>query len=90
MAENDKSGEEPSVVRAEIRRVRVMLDPSHDLFHVELTRATGGWNETYGSEEAVRAFLRGAEAGASLMSGRLQADEIPREPTRTIGNPLAE
>ena len=54
-------------------------DPEIPIYHVELLSTRGSWNETWATEELLRAFLRGVEAGAAMCCGAyITQPEIPR------------
>lgn len=68
---------EPFVMK--IRRFVLNIDPSVEVFHVVLEKDDGVWHESFGSEETLRAFLRGVRAGANIASGVFICDpEVPR------------
>ncbi len=60
-----------------IERCRVELEPHIDVFHVSVVQNGGSWDETFGSEELLRAFLRGVQAGRGGMD-YVPMPEIPR------------
>jgi len=62
-----------------IKRISIPLDPSGTLFHVTAETENGMWAETFGSKEALRAFLLGIQAGASFFGKLITTPEIPRE-----------
>jgi hypothetical protein len=52
------------IAKVDIVRLKVPLDPSADIFIVEITYANGSiWKETLDSETELNAFLRGLRAG---------------------------
>jgi hypothetical protein len=75
-------------IRAKVQRMQVEMDPPLDIFNIELMTSDGVWTESFGSEEALRTFLRGVEAGCAL-GGRLEIPEIPRRPTDKFVSALA-
>jgi hypothetical protein len=48
-----------------IRKYEVPIDPSASVYHVTMEVGIGVWEETLTSEENLRWFLRGLQAGAS-------------------------
>ncbi len=73
-----------------VRRLHVPLDPSTEVFHVVVKRGEGEWHETCNTEELVRAFLRGVQAGSSEhvplpeIPVNAEALEIPDAPSDDI------
>jgi hypothetical protein len=53
-----------SEVTVEVERFEVPLDPAIDVFQVAVRRGDGVWRDTCASEEMLRMFLRGVQAGA--------------------------
>lgn len=54
-------------------------DPPMDYWRVEVSDARGVWTEAFGSEEALRAFLKGVQAGCSFCGVvHVPLPEIPR------------
>lgn len=71
-------------IKIKIDRVRINLDPSHDVFNVEITAGNGEWRYTAGSEADLRIFLDGMRASIAMMGGHLEIPEIPIQSTFTI------
>jgi hypothetical protein len=67
-----------SRISIKINRVRIKLDPYHDLFNISICCDSGEWRHTAGSESDLRLFLEGVQAGAAMMGGQLTMPEIPR------------
>ncbi|MBI2054981.1 MAG: hypothetical protein HYT39_02690 [Candidatus Sungbacteria bacterium] len=57
-----------------IRRYRVNLDPEIDIFHVEVERDGGVWEETCPTREHLDMFIKGVRAG---VEGYIPYPEIP-------------
>ena len=68
-----------SDVQVKIRRFQVPLDPPVDVFNVVLTRGDGEWRESFGSEKALKSFLRGVAADCGLTGRVFIQPEIPQE-----------
>jgi hypothetical protein len=61
-----------------ISRHEVRLDPSINLFHVELSTGNQLWHETFPDEAFLKAFLRGVTAGCAMAGKRfLPPAEMP-------------
>lgn len=61
-----------------IQRVRVNLDPPHDVFSIELANDNGEWRFTAVSEDSLKTFLEGVRAGMALCGGSFKEEpEIP-------------
>ncbi|OHA20737.1 MAG: hypothetical protein A2849_01635 [Candidatus Taylorbacteria bacterium RIFCSPHIGHO2_01_FULL_51_15] len=63
-----------------IRRVRIQLDPPHDIFHVTISKRDGIWTHVAGSEADLQTFLKGMQVGAAMIDGYFIAPEIPQVP----------
>jgi hypothetical protein len=57
---------------------RVEGDPPFSFWRVEITDENGVWTEAFGSEDVLRAFVRGLEAGCSFFGAHFRTPEIPR------------
>ena len=69
----------PCDTRVEIKTVQlssVELDRTHVVFRIKIYNADGMWQEEYKTADDVRAFLRGAQAYASLHKERI---DLPDE-----------
>ncbi len=55
-------------------------DPPFSFWRVELTNDEGVWTEAFGSEDMLRAFLRGFTAACSFSGVYFPQPEIPRLP----------
>lgn len=79
-AMNPKGNLEVSVDRFEVGR-----DPTVSIFHITLRNGQGIWEEGFGSQELMRAFVKGVQA-ASAMYGHAASSfrelDIPREGIR--------
>lgn len=64
-------------ITLKIKRVRVELDPSIEVFHVEMKNAKNTWSHSAGSVADLRIFLEGVRAGVGLSGGYLSVPEIP-------------
>jgi len=62
-----------------VKKYRVELDPPCEVYHVEVARGDGVWDETCSSREHLEIFLRGVQAG---YEGYLPLPEIPQEAER--------
>ncbi len=71
----------PAVV---ITRHQVALDPPIDVFNVELKSEDSVWSETWGSEDQLRAFLRGIKAGCGMIGVVFYDPEIPERATSVL------
>jgi len=75
-------GEVATAAKAPDTKVRKLMagdDPEIPIYHVELSNDSGMWTETWGSEELLRAFLRGVQAGCSMFGVYVPAVEIPTQ-----------
>lgn len=72
----------PSSVRANVTRCQVYIHPLVDVFHVELITDESVWEESYGSEAELNAFLKGVQAGCSMVGHLFIRPEIPREASK--------
>lgn len=70
--------EQLAKIAVSVERYKVPLDPPADVFHVEVLSGDGVWEETFGTEDLVHAFLRGVQAGA-FPNAHVPLYEIPRE-----------
>ena len=77
-------------VTIEIEKISVDTDPYTHVFEVTIIaadgsgRPIGSWSESTGSEEWLKGFLRGLEAGSVMCGGRyMQMVGIPTSVTRT-------
>jgi len=63
----------------EIKPVETKTDPAIRVYCVELTAdKAGAWRETFGSREALEAFIRGLQAGASMVAKKhIRRPEMP-------------
>lgn len=73
-------------VKIEITRYKIPLDPSIDVFGVEVGDDKSTWMETIPSEESLRWFLRGVQAGAQAYGNKHAS--LPEIPIETL--PLPE
>lgn len=64
-------------VKIEVKRIEIPLDPPINVFSVEITKGGGTWMETLPSEESLRWFLRGIQAGAQAAGEFVFLPEIP-------------
>lgn len=60
-----------------IKRLTVKTDPNVDVFSVQVHSQEGVWQETLATEELLKAFLRGVQAGAAVI---VFIPEIPPNP----------
>jgi hypothetical protein len=67
-----------------VSRVRILLDPPHDIFNVEISSNGGAWRHTVGSEGELMQFLRGVEAGVAMRHGHLSCGQIPTSPSMEL------
>lgn len=59
-----------------IKRLTVKTDPNVDVFSVQVHSQEGVWQETLATEELLKAFLRGVQAGAAVA---VSIPEIPKK-----------
>ena len=59
-----------------IKRLTVKTDPNVDVFSVQVHSQEGVWQETLATEELLKAFLRGVQAGAAVV---VSIPEIPKK-----------
>lgn len=52
---------------ATVRRLAAGDDPAIEIYHVELSRESAVWTETFGSKEQLGCFLKGLRAAAGMM-----------------------
>lgn len=72
-------------IKIEINRIRINLDPIHDVFNIVINGDDGEWRHTAGSEANIRTFLEGVRAGIAVMGGRLKEPIfVPRQPTSIV------
>ena len=62
-------GKSETGLKVSIIKYEVPLDPPIDVFNVVLENQNGTWHETLPSEETLRTFLRGVQAGAEMAGG---------------------
>lgn len=58
-------------------------DPAITVYHVELQQE-GIWTETFGTQEALMAFLRGVQAAHGVAGRMLRIPEIPAPGETTV------
>lgn len=78
------------VPKIEIKRYSLSLDPSIDVFNVVLENEGSSWNESFGSEAELLAFLRGVKAGCGMLGVYIPYSEIPREATAALREAIPE
>lgn len=61
-------------VKIRIKKYQVPLDPDISIYHVDVERGDGGWEETCPTREHLDMFLRGVQAGCE---GYVPFPEIP-------------
>ena len=64
-------------MKISVRRSKTKHDPPVDIFSAEITNETGIWKERYGSENEMRAFLRGVQAGAQMCGHVVYPPPVP-------------
>jgi|GEM_PF-4833230 len=63
----------------EVKRLEISTDPPIEIFEVSISDQKSEWRETIPTEETLRWFLRGIQAGASSFGNKYVAlPEIPR------------
>jgi len=63
----------------EVKRLQMPTDPPIEIFEVQISDESSTWSETIPTEEALRWFFRGVQAGASQFGDRfVPLPEIPR------------
>jgi hypothetical protein len=76
------SGLTPPMPKISITRHLSCRDPELHHFRVEIKNDTGVWEDAWGSEAELRAYLRGLEAMAGMLQRFLtDMPEIPRNVT---------
>ncbi len=76
---------EVQVLKIAITRHEVAIDPPIPVFHVAMGNDRESWEESFGTEVELRAFLRGIKAGCSVFGGRfLDEPEIPETITSVL------
>lgn len=53
-------------VRILVRRFRVPLEPPAEIFHVQVERGDGVWEETLPTREQLAIFIQGVRAGVAV------------------------
>lgn len=86
---SDSGDQERSSLKITVKRTRVELDPSVDVFNVivegrDERRATTFFSRSYGSEAEIRAFLDGVQAGLSFSDKVYMPPEIPQEADQSL------
>ena len=65
----------------EVKRFELLTDPSIEIFAVEIGDDKSVWKETIPTEEAMRWFFRGLQAGANMFGGKhIFLPEVPHNP----------
>lgn len=80
----------PVAPKIEVRRVSVDLERSVDVFEAHLEDAKGVWDEGFGSEAELRAFLTGVRAGCGMLGVHIVDPEIPRNPSARFVEEIPE
>ncbi len=67
-------------IQTRIIRGHVQATRPIDIFQVNLATDKGTWDESFGSEAELKAFLRGVQAGCDLSGKVYTQPEIPQNP----------
>lgn len=73
-------------MRVQIHGIDVKLDPRLTVYHVVIDAGLGTWQETYGSESELRAFVEGLRAACALSPDKVYLPplaELP-QPGQTV------
>jgi hypothetical protein len=63
---------------AHISRIEIGLDPPIEVFYLVLETKRGAWHRSTGTENDLRIFLEGVQAGCAMMGQFFSLPEIPR------------